>query len=185
MLHLVVLVVGAAGFPLLLESWVQFVAVVAFVLPPTVPLVMPPPVQPVNEAANFVTGFTSVFELKGGRPGVKVSVPENSVHFGAAVFTAPPADELAVIRPTDKNSDIATSKRRPLRIRNPSPGTLGDNSFTRERSGRQHRLSNVTGRPRNTQFVEPGVAAAHALSVAIDGFANDAARPGSAKRDDR
>src|SRR5579862_6919328 len=90
--------VGVAGFfeAMSLKSVAQFVAVVAFALALTVPLVMPPPVHPVNAPTVASTGFTSVFELTGGRPGVYDCVPVKDLHFGTTVLTAPPTGAAAV-----------------------------------------------------------------------------------------
>jgi hypothetical protein len=90
------------------------VAFVAFVLPVLVPLVMPPPVQPVMVRFVLVTGFTVAFDESGGRPGVYVWVPVIDLHVGSTVLAAPA--ELAVSTPIGKQSEIANSRPRPLRM---------------------------------------------------------------------
>src|SRR5689334_5562220 len=84
-------------------------------MPLTVPLVMPPPVQPVNAPAVVVTGNTFWSELVGGRPGLYDCVPENSLHFGTTVLTAPAGP--AVSTPTGRHSEITNKSPRPLRMR--------------------------------------------------------------------
>ena len=89
LLHLMVAGVAAAGLPALAKSILQFVAVLAFKVPLLLPLVMPPPEQPVMLATVVVVGFTVALELVGGSPGLYVCVPLNDLHFGSTVFAAP------------------------------------------------------------------------------------------------
>jgi len=118
LLHVIVPVVGLAGLPAFAKSILQFVAVVDFVLPELLPLVIPPPVQPVIVRTVLTTGLTVLVELKIGSPGVYVCVPWSDLHFGSTVFTALPACP-AVSTPTGKTSAIANSKPRPLRMNPP------------------------------------------------------------------
>src|SRR5579862_9611013 len=107
--------VARAGLPALAKSILQFVAVFAFKDPLLLPLLMPPPVQPVMLATVVVVGFTVAFELVGGSPGLYVWVPLSDLHFGSTVLAAPA--EPAVSTPIGRQSDIAKRKPRPLRMR--------------------------------------------------------------------